>query len=98
MSYLRYLSLLTYSGVQHILCCSFGGVFCLFVCHRFVYSMMPVSLDCPFIEHPILEYKLYYSFVLDTADIFFPLHARVSLFHSVFCCLLLIHLVFVSDL
>ena len=48
-----------------------GVVFFLLVCLRFVYSMMPVSLDCPFIEHPILEYTLYYSFVLDTADIVF---------------------------
>ena len=98
MSYLHCLSLLAYSGVQHILCCGFGGgFFFLLVCLRFVYSMMPVSLG-PFIEHPILEYTFYYSFVLDTADIVFPLHARVSLFHSVLCCLLLIQLVFVSDL
>ena len=82
----------------HIMLWFWGWVFCLFVCLRFVYSMMPVSLDCPFIEHPILEYTFYYSFVLDTADIFFSLHARVSLFHSVFCFLLLIQLVFVSDL
>jgi hypothetical protein len=71
MSYLHCLSLFAYSGVQHILCCGFGGGFFLLVCLRFVYSMMPVSLDCPFIEHPILEYTLYYSFVLDTADIVF---------------------------
>ena len=92
MSYLHCLSLFAYSGVQHILCCGFGGGFFLLVCLRFVYSMLPVSLDCPFI------YTLYYSFVLDTADIVFPLHARVSLFHSVLCYLLLIQLVFVSDL
>ena len=40
MSYLRYLCLFVYSGVQHILC------FC-FVCLRLVYLMLPVSLDCP---------------------------------------------------
>ena len=40
MSYLRYLCLFAYSGAQHILCC-------LFIC--FVYSMLLVSLDCPFL-------------------------------------------------
>ena len=39
MSYLRYLCLFVYSGVQHLLCC---------VCLRLVYPMLPVSLDCPF--------------------------------------------------
>ena len=43
MSYLRYLRLFSYSGVQHILCC-----FC-FVFLRLVYLMLPVSLDCPFL-------------------------------------------------
>jgi hypothetical protein len=38
MSYLCYLCLLAYSGVQHIL-------FCL----RLVYPLLPVSLDCPFL-------------------------------------------------
>ena len=39
MSYLRYLCLFAYSGVQHILCYGF---------HRLVYPMLPASLDCPF--------------------------------------------------
>ena len=39
--YLRYLCLIAYSGVQHILCWVF--VFLLF---RLVYPMLPVSLDC----------------------------------------------------
>jgi hypothetical protein len=39
MSYLRFLCLFTYSGVQHILCC-------VFVFLRLVYTMLPVSLDC----------------------------------------------------
>ena len=43
MSYLRYLRLFVYNGVQHLLCC----VFC-FVC--LVYNMLPVSLDCPFLN------------------------------------------------
>jgi len=47
MSYLRYLYLFTYSGVQHILCC----VFALFVfvlctlCSQFLWI---VHFDCPF--------------------------------------------------
>jgi hypothetical protein len=39
MSYLRYLCLFAYGGVQHILSC----VFVLF----FLYPMLPVSLNCP---------------------------------------------------
>ena len=45
MSYLRYLCLFTYSGVQHILCC-------VFVFLRLVYTMLPVSLDCPCLIAP----------------------------------------------
>ena len=41
MSYLRYLCLFAYSGVQHILCCFF------FL--RLVYHMLPFYLDCPFL-------------------------------------------------
>jgi len=47
MSYLCYLCLLAYSGVQHILCC----VFVLFVssCVPYVASFSGVSLfNCPF--------------------------------------------------
>ena len=47
MSYLRYLCLFVYSGVQHIWCC----VFC-FVFIRIVYPMLSVSLDCPFLIAP----------------------------------------------
>jgi hypothetical protein len=43
MSYLRYLCLLAYSGVQHILC----YVFVLFFL-RVVYPLLSVSLDCPY--------------------------------------------------
>jgi hypothetical protein len=42
MSYLRYLCLFTYSGVQHILCCVFA-LFVFVLC--LVYSILPVSLD-----------------------------------------------------
>jgi hypothetical protein len=43
MSYLRYLCLLACSGVQRILSC----VFVLFI-FVLLYSMLAVSLDCPF--------------------------------------------------
>ena len=43
MSYLRYLCLFAYIGVQHILCCDF---------RRLVYHMLPLSLDCPFFIAP----------------------------------------------
>jgi len=55
MSYLGYLGLFTYSGIQHILCC----VFCL-VCLRLVYPMLPVSLYCPFLIAPSIFYNIYY--------------------------------------
>ena len=42
VSYLLYLCLLVCSGVQHILCC-------VFVFPRLLYTMLPVSLDCPFV-------------------------------------------------
>jgi hypothetical protein len=47
MSYLRYLCLFAYSGVQHIHCIDVF-LFCL----RLVYHMLPVSLDCPFLIAP----------------------------------------------
>ena len=43
MSYLRYLRLFVYIGVQHILC---------FVFLRLVCPMLPVSLDFPFLIAP----------------------------------------------
>jgi hypothetical protein len=45
MSYLRYLCLYTFSDVLHILCCVFAFFF-------FTLSMLPVSLDCPFLIAP----------------------------------------------
>jgi hypothetical protein len=51
MSYLRYMDLLAYSGVQHILCGSFS-----FVCLRLVCLMLVVSLVCPFlIAHSVFS-------------------------------------------
>ena len=43
MSYLRYLCLFVYSGVQHILCCVFVDFFC-----RLVYPMFLVYFVLPF--------------------------------------------------
>jgi hypothetical protein len=43
MSYLRYLCLFSYSGVQHMMCC----VFVLFL-----FVLLSVSLDCPFLIAP----------------------------------------------
>ena len=70
MSYLGYLCLFTYSGVQHILGCVFclfvlfvfvlclvydGDTFC-FICFRLVYPMLPVPRECPFlIAHSVFS-------------------------------------------
>ena len=53
MSYLRYLCLFGHSGVQHIVLC-----FCLVFLH-FVYLMLPVSLDCPFLIAPSVFSNIY---------------------------------------
>jgi hypothetical protein len=47
MSYLNYLCLFTYSGDTHILCCVFVVVFVCLLC--LVYTILNVSLDCPFL-------------------------------------------------
>jgi hypothetical protein len=53
MSYLRYVCLVTYSGVQtHVFC------FC-FACLRLVYPRLPVSLDCPFLIAPSVFCSVY---------------------------------------
>ena len=46
MSYLRYLCLFAFSGIQHIALC-----FC-FVILRLGYRRLPVSLNCPFLFSP----------------------------------------------
>jgi hypothetical protein len=48
MSYLCYLFLFVYSGVQHILCCVF-----------LVLSMLPVSLQSPFLIAPLVFKFIY---------------------------------------
>jgi hypothetical protein len=67
MSSLRYLCLLAFSGVQHIWCCVF-----VFGFLRFVYPMLPVSLDSPFLIAPsvfssvYLHVRLYRSSLMNT--------------------------------
>ena len=62
MSYLRYLCLLVYRGVQHILCCV-SALFVFFLC--LVYPMLPVSLDCPF----LIASSLYLTFITQNTTI-----------------------------
>ena len=50
MSYLPYLYLLAYSGVQHILCCIFVSFFLI---------LLPVSLDCRFLIAPSVFSNVY---------------------------------------
>ena len=50
MSYLRYLCLFAYSGVQHIMCCVFSS------------SMLPVSLDCPILIAPSVFSNVYLQY------------------------------------
>jgi len=52
MSYLRYLCLSVYSGVQHTL-------WCVFVVFLFVLYTMPVSLDCPLLIAPSVFSNVY---------------------------------------
>ena len=54
MSYLHYLRLLADSSVQHILCC----VLLVFVL-CYMYSVLPVSLDCPFVIAPSVFSNIY---------------------------------------
>ena len=53
MSYLRYLCLFAYSGVQRIVFCA------LLVCLRLVYPLLPVSMDCPFLIAPSVFSNVY---------------------------------------
>ena len=49
VSYLHYLCLFAYNGVQHILCCVFV-LFVFVLC--LVYSILSAYLDCPFLIVP----------------------------------------------
>jgi hypothetical protein len=53
MLYLRYLCVFAYSAVQRILCCVVVFLF------RFVYPMLPVSRDCPFVIAPSVFSNVY---------------------------------------
>jgi hypothetical protein len=55
MSYLRYLSLLAYSGVHQLLC----SLFC-FDFLRLVYPLLPISLDCPFFSNVYIMNIFFY--------------------------------------
>jgi hypothetical protein len=59
MSCLRCMCLLSHGSVQHI-------VYCVFL--RIVYSMMPVSLDCPFLIVPSVFSNVYLAYVLYDAS------------------------------
>jgi hypothetical protein len=77
MSYLRYLCLFAYSGVQHILCYVFLRLVCpmlpvsldcfCYVFLRLVYPMFPVSLDCPFLFATSVFSKVYFH-INDSID------------------------------
>jgi len=56
MSYLRFICLFGYSGVQYIL-------YCVFL--RLVYHMSPVSLDCPFFIVPSIFSNIYLRHTLE---------------------------------
>ena len=60
MSCLRCMCLLSHGSVQHI-------VYCVFL--RIVYSMMPVSLDYPFLIAPTVFSNVYLSCVLYDASL-----------------------------
>ena len=55
MSYLHYLCLPAYSGLQHILCCVFILLF---------FVLLPVSLDCPFVVALSVFSNVYLLFLL----------------------------------
>jgi hypothetical protein len=61
MSYLRYLCLLAWSGVQQILCC-------VFVYLHLVYPMLPVSLDHPFFISPSVLSNVYFRVMKNDND------------------------------
>jgi hypothetical protein len=70
MCYLRYLCLLAYSGVQHILCF-------VFLCH--VYPMLPVSLVCSFLIVPSVFSNVCYPHSLQVKDLFYRFLKRLDI-------------------
>jgi hypothetical protein len=90
MSYLRYLCLLAYSGVLHILCCGF------FL--HLVYTMLTVSLIAPSVFSNIylvhFQSKISWNqiMLLTTSDLISNTHNMLScitLMTDVVCCFLL---------
>jgi len=72
MSYLRYLYVFVYSGVQHILRCVpffFWFVFILCLGH----PRLPVSLDCSFLIVPSIFSSVYYCKLVFNLQIVFTL-------------------------
>ena len=55
VSFLRFVCVFAYSGVEHILCCGFFSVF--FWC--FVYPILSVSLDYPLFIAPSVFSDVY---------------------------------------
>ena len=62
MSYLRYLCLFAYGGVQRILCCVVF-LFCFFF-------VLPVSLDCPFLLAPLVFFNVYLKTMVQNHSFF----------------------------
>jgi hypothetical protein len=84
MSYLRYMSLLANSGVQHILCC----VFDLF--YRPVYPMFPVSLGSPFLMVSLVFSSIYSNRSMNNYYILLITRMNLSQFYiQIFSFLLL---------
>jgi len=59
MSYLRYLCLFAYSGVQDILCFCFAFL-------RLMYPMLPVSPDCPLLIVVSVVFNVYIYYLQST--------------------------------
>ena len=55
MSYLRYLCLFAYNGVQYMMCC----VFVLFFFVLCIQCFLPFSLDCPVLIAPAVFFNVY---------------------------------------
>jgi hypothetical protein len=70
MSYLCYLCLFAYSGVQQISCC-------VFLCYA--HPMLPVSLDCPLFIVPSVFSNVYLPVSLDC-----PLFIVPSVFSNIY--------------
>jgi hypothetical protein len=71
MSYLRYLCLFAYSGIQHILCCLLYSSSSVVLCCarvRLVCPMLPVSVDCLFFIVPSVFSNVYFL-LFDMVDV-----------------------------